>query len=386
MNIAILMPLAEQRGGAEQLLRELMPRTRDADGITWQVIFFEEGPLQEELDRLGIKTHVLQTGRLREITRYVAAVRRLVLLLRQQHVDLVFSWMAKAHLYGSPAAWLAGLPALWCQHGLSDTPGLLDRLVTLLPARGVVACSEAAARAQRRLRPVRPTLTAHPCVNLDLFDPGQLPAPAEARQRLGLPEAGPLIGIVGRLQRWKGIHVLVDALPAILEAYPDAHCVVVGGRHDLEPGYEDELEAQIIALGLEDRITFAGFQRNVPEWMQAMDVVVHASDREPFGMVVIEAMALGKPVIAGADGGPREIITEGVDGLFAPYGDAEALAGQILRFLDDPVFMHTAGEAARNRALDFSPEHYAQRLLACVEELTGTIEEAKEKKRESIHA
>jgi len=100
-----------------------------------------------------------------------------------------------------------------------------------------------------------------------------------------------------------------------------------------------------------------------------MDVVVHASDREPFGIVVVEAMALGKPVVAGAEGGPREIITEGVDGLLAPYEDAEALARQILRYLDDPAFARRMGEAARRRARDFSPEAFVRRMISVLRQV-----------------
>ena len=95
------------------------------------------------------------------------------------------------------------------------------------------------------------------------------------------------------MQRWKGIHVLIEAMPIILKAHPDAHCVVVGGRHALEPDYPEFVQAKIGDLGLEAQVTLVGLQHNVPEWMQAMDVIVHASDHEPFGIVVIEAMALG---------------------------------------------------------------------------------------------
>src|SRR5439155_3346393 len=119
---------------------------------------------------------------------------------------------------------------------------------------------------------------------------------------------------VGRLQRWKGFHVLVEAMPRILRSHPAAQCVLVGGEHALEPDYKRFLEDRITSLGLQERIHLVGQQQNVAEWTTAMDVFVHASDREPFGMVVVEAMALGKPVVASADAGPTEVITPGVDG------------------------------------------------------------------------
>ena len=385
MKVAILMPLAEQRGGAEQLLRLFL---RHAPGAPddWPLVFFETGPLVDEARALGFPVQVIRAGRLRQLVRYLHTVRRLARWFRQEGIALVLSWMGKAHLYGGVAARLAGVPAVWFQHGIPAQDSWMDRWITRVPAVGVLACSEAAAAAQRRLRPVRPVAVVHPAAELTAFEPDRLPAPMEARRQLGLPESGPLIGMVGRLQRWKGMHTLVQAMPRILERHPEARAVIVGGRHELEPDYEPWLRGLITRLGLQDRVWLAGFQKDIPLWMQAMDVVVHASDREPFGIVVVEAMALGKPVVAGAEGGPREIITEGVDGLLAPYEDAETLARQILRYLDDPAFARRVGEAARHRARDFSPEAFAQRVLDVLqsfEEMPDRIApEAHEKRRD----
>lgn len=152
-------------------------------------------------------------------------------------------------------------------------------------------------------------------------------------------------------------------MPEILAAHPDAHCVVVGGPHAPEPEYPPFLESQIRTLHLESQVTLAGLQHNIPEWMQAMDVIVHASDHEPFGIVVIEALALGKPVIAGDAAGPTEIITEGVNGLLAPYGNAPALAQAVNRYLGQPEFAARMGIAARARAQEFSTERYAQNII-----------------------
>jgi glycosyltransferase involved in cell wall biosynthesis len=245
----------------------------------------------------------------------------------------------------------------------------MDRLITLVPADGILACSQTAADAQEALWPQRPTRIVHPCVDLDRFDPDKLPSPAEARRRLDLPEDGPLIGMVARLQRWKGVHVLIKAMPRILEQYPTAHAVIVGGKHDLEPDYPQALRDLISKLNLNGNITLAGFQHDVPCWMQAMDVVVHASDREPFGMVILEAMALGKPVVAGKQGGPREIISNQNNGLLAPYDDEEVLARQIRCYLNNPVFARDVGQQAVRRAQEFSPSHYTADLEVTVREL-----------------
>jgi len=242
----------------------------------------------------------------------------------------------------------------------------MDRIATALPAKCIFALSKFGARGQKELWPHRRVELVYPSVNLKKFDPESLPPAQEARQRLELPSDGPIIGIVGRLQRWKGIHVFVDAMARIRTSHPNAHGVIVGGRHDLEPEYTDFVERRIDELNLDDVVTLAGFQPNVPLWMQAMDVFVHASDNEPFGIVIIEAMALGKPVVAGDSGGPQEIITEETDGLLAPYEDARALAQQIRRYLNDSDFAANVGRAARKRALGFSPKRYAARFVQAI--------------------
>ena len=105
------------------------------------------------------------------------------------------------------------------------------------------------------------------------------------------------------------MHVYVDAMTRVLKEIPDCRGVIVGGKHHLEPDYADWLAEKVQVLGVSKEVRMVGVQRNVPEWMQAMDVVVHASEREPFGIVVVEAMALGKPVVATRPGGPEEIVT-----------------------------------------------------------------------------
>jgi glycosyltransferase involved in cell wall biosynthesis len=158
-------------------------------------------------------------------------------------------------------------------------------------------------------------------------------------------------------------------MPAVLARHPDAHLVIVGGAHETEPDYPVALAEQVRRLSLAGHITFAGFRTEIPRWMHAMDIVVHASDTEPFGIVVIEAMALGKPVVAGAAGGPAEVITEGVDGLLAPYGDSGVLATAILRYLDDPALAASCAARARIRAQAFEESHYAREVLRAIREL-----------------
>jgi glycosyltransferase involved in cell wall biosynthesis len=368
MRVGIVMPLAEQRGGGEQTLIDLIQHGRNVD-ITWYVIFLEDGAMVEQIKTLGVAVEVFPSGRLREPHRFIQTITAIAAFAKQERLDLLLGWMWKAHLYSGLAAIRAGLPSLWYQQEIPDDKNLLKRIVNLIPARGVISLTKAGQTAQAQLYPHRRTLQVYPGVNIDRFKPEILPTPAAARQQLDLPVDVPLIGIVGRLQLWKGIHTLIEAMPKILRRFPTARCAIVGGKHDLEPNYLDFIKAKISELNLEDRTIFAGLQQNVPVWMQAMDIIVHASDNEPFGIVVVEAMALGKPIVAGASGGPTEIITPAVDGLLAPYGDSDSLADAILRYLEDREFARCIGAAAHLRAQEFSTQYYARNFVAAIHDL-----------------
>jgi len=165
------------------------------------------------------------------------------------------------------------------------------------------------------------------------------------------------------------MHVFVDALATVRTAHPDVVGAIVGGKHPFEPEYSESLRRQIEQRDLSNSIVMPGFQTNVAEWMHAFDVFVHASDREPFGLVVVEAMAMGLPVIAGNAGGPTEIIRDGHDGRLAPYGDADTLARCIRGYLDAPDVAARIASAARERAQDFAVSRFAAAVADTVRDL-----------------
>jgi glycosyltransferase involved in cell wall biosynthesis len=353
------MPVATQRGGAEATLLDVV--RHGAHKARWLVVFLEDGPMVKTVERLDAQALVIPAGRVRDLGRLVRTLRALGRALRGWRPDVVVSWMTKAHLYAAPVAALLGIPSYWFQHGIPSATDPIDRAATLLPARGVFAPSRTVADAQASLRPRRAVHVAYPGAEL----PGAVDrdGPRET-MATWTSERAPVIGVVARLQRWKGVHVVIEALRLLLATHPDAHLVVVGGDHPLEPGYREHLAHLADRLGLADRVHLVGYQADAVGWMGACDVVVHASDREPFGIVVLEAMALGKPLVAGSAGGPAEVVRDGVDGFLVSYGDTAALADRIGRYLSDPVLARRFGEAAAARAASFSPARFADDVLA----------------------
>ena len=175
-----------------------------------------------------------------------------------------------------------------------------------------------------------------PCgVDTDLFTPGDR---AEARRRLGLDDR-PVLLWVGRIAPIKGLDTLLDTVARLREAGRDMRLLVVGGEAD-EPtnGHEASLRRRIAALGLGESVRFVGPQPQsvLPLYYAAADVTVLPSYYESFGMVALEAMACGSPVIASRVGGLVTTVRDGVTGFLVPDGDVEALAERIETLVGDP--------------------------------------------------
>jgi len=175
-----------------------------------------------------------------------------------------------------------------------------------------------------------------PCgVDTDLFTPGDR---AEARRRLGLDDR-PVLLWVGRIAPIKGLDTLLDTVARLREAGRDMRLLVVGGEAD-EPtnGHETSLRRRIAALGLGESVRFVGPQPQsvLPLYYAAADVTVLPSYYESFGMVALEAMACGSPVIASRVGGLVTTVRDGVTGFLVPDGDVEALAERIETLVGDP--------------------------------------------------
>ncbi|PEN12817.1 glycosyl transferase family 1 [Longibacter salinarum] len=363
VDVIVVMPLAEQRGGAELMLKQLVTTPPEAAPTTihWHVVFLEDGPMVDECRSEWSDTHVFPAGRLRHVMSYGRTIRQLVELGKDVQARGILGWMSKGHVYGGPAAFTLGCPAFWFQLGLPADVHWMDRLATAIPARRVLTCSNAGAKAQAALFPHRRTAVVHPGTDVRHFAPGPEHRSA-IRRRLGLDETAPTAVIVGRLQRWKGMHVFIESIDQVRQDYPDVQGIVVGGKHDLEPEYPQYLKDLIQRRNLEESIHMVGFQSNVRDWMHAADVVVHASDREPFGIVVIEAMASARPVIASDTAGPTEVIEHGQTGLLTPYGDAEAMAKAIVRYFGDAEFSDRVAHNAAIRARSFSVKAFASRI------------------------
>ena len=202
--------------------------------------------------------------------------------------------------------------------------------------------------------------------DLQRFDPAHFNQP-EARSFFGLPHDKKIIGVLGRLDPGKGQEVLLRAIPEVAKHNPDVLLVIAGDETAGEPGYKAYLEKLSREIGVDRHVKFLPFTDDVPRLMAALDIFVLPSFSETFGLVVIEAMAMEKPVIATNAGGLPEIITDGKTGLLIEPRNVETVANAIEKILEDEKLRTSLAHAAREDALRrFSMD-------SCVDALLGLL-------------
>lgn len=381
MKVLIVVPAAERLGGAENLLLTLL-RHADSSRLEPTVCFLRPGPFERDLHELGISTITTDAGRLRDVRRFAATVVWLARVMRARSPDIVLAWMQKSQFYCAPAAALAGMTdrLVWWQH---DIPRREWRnvLATALPARAVGTISQSAAAAQEHLRPHRDTFVVGAGI-----EPRRSPSPDEVarlRGELQIPAGRFVIGIVARLQRWKGQHHVLAATALLRERGHDVHCLVVGGDADgQEPSYTRALHRQARELGLAGVATFTGQVEDPAPYLGLMHVAVNASDAEPFGISLLEAMAAGVPAVAVDAGGPAEILANN-HGLLVEHAAPDQFADAIERLIVQPdLRSRLAARGAELAASEFDPARGARELEAALTALGPDINASQRRERE----
>jgi glycosyltransferase involved in cell wall biosynthesis len=195
----------------------------------------------------------------------------------------------------------------------------------------------------------------------------------ELREELGLGDGEPTVVNVGRLVAWKGHDVFLDAIATVAQRHGDVRAVIVGAPADNERGIQwlRSLRDRAERLGISDRVQFTGFRSDVHRFFGAADLVVHSATRpEPFGRVVVEAMAAARPVIATGAGGVPEIISDGVTGLLVAPSDSRSMAEAICHALDNREAASAMGRRARaDVQRRFPMDRFGHDLMALYETL-----------------
>ena len=214
-----------------------------------------------------------------------------------------------------------------------------------------------------------PVEVVHNPIDLDRFDPARVDR-AQARTELGLGQEGFVMAVLAQITPWKGQDTAVEATRLLRERGRDAQLLVAGDvkfrrpltRYDNDAFLRD-LRARVRAAGLESVVRFTGECRDAPSLLRAVDCVLVPSWAEPWGRVVVEAMAMGTPVVATAVGGTRELVDDGRDGLLAPPREPAAWASAVERLLDEPGLRDRLARAGKETARRFDRASYAEEMV-----------------------
>jgi glycosyltransferase involved in cell wall biosynthesis len=332
---------------------------RAARGAGHDVVFLapERGPFTELVEAEGMR--VLDVALASALD--VRAMVRLARTLRSERVDVLHTHV---HFSGNVVARVGGriggarvVAHMHIENAFRTGRGrraqmMLDNATARL-CRWIVCVSDATAASL--------AAQGYPRARMVTVHNGIDEAPPVDPASFDVPAGAPLLGEVGRLCDVKGQRELIQALARMRHA--DAVLVLVG--KDLEAGGAFEAALRREAQPLGPRVIFAGYRDDVPSVLAALDVFVLPSWIEGLPIVVLEAMAQAKPVVATDVGGTGEVVANGETGLLVPPRDVEALADALDALLDDPQRARSLGEAGRRRVREqFSAAAAAQRVLA----------------------
>lgn len=319
-------------GGVERVLETVHHEQLRRAGISHEFALCFDGRLRRSLVAAGAVVHELGPARVSRPDQILRARRRLAGVLRDSRPDVVLTYSSWSHALFAATVRSAARPlATW----LHDVPGgrhWLERLAARHAPDLVVANSRFTAERAALLYPDAPVVVVHPPVQLRCHDTA---VRDEVRRELGTAAGATVIIQAGRFDRGKGIHVLIEALERLADR-PAWQCWVVGAPQTAaERRYAAELGARVNRKELADRVRFLGMRTDVPRLMGGADIYCQPNvNPESFGVVFVEAMHAGLPVVTSALGAAPEVVPTEC-GSLVPPGDAVALANELTAYLGD---------------------------------------------------
>lgn len=349
-------------GGGEHSFLDLISRLPEA----WPVIAAlpTEGILAEKTRERGIPTVIaplppMDPGHLLQMAGSIGRLRE---ICKTGQIRLIYANGSRAAFYGGVVGRLSSIPVIWHCRVITADPWL-DFLLLRLVDRIVVNSRATGSRFPLSFQ----DKIAFVYNGFDLEWLGE----SSVTKPVLIEDGWRTILVVARASRWKRHDLILAAFEAIAQAEQSAHLICVGARDHSEPSWWDQLQEKTGRSSFSGRIHWVGAVDDVRPWYRAASLMVLPSTNEPFGRVVIEAMASGVPVIATRSGGIPEIITHMLNGMLVPENDAAALAAAVLEILHDPSLQGRLAEAGRERAKRFRMDSHIHEMVNVFTDVTA---------------
>ena len=370
-NVLFLLSSSELYGSGRIVLQVL--RLYQREGFNPIVVVTGPGQLVPILEAEGFAVYIQNLGILRRkyvspagllnrLSKNLKAYRFLTSLHHKYEFELVYS-NTLAVIVGAYWAKRHKISHIWHIHEILLNPkSLVKLLATSLDSTTpqAIAVSQAVADQWQPLLKKTKVQVIHNGIPYDEF----LEDFPSAKKELGLPEDQVIVGMIGRINPWKGQLYFLEIAEKIAAKDPKTHFVFVG---DPFPGYEpilEELRKRVKDKKLETRVTYLGFRDDIPRVMNALDIfVLPSTSPDPFPTVILEAMASAKPVVATYPGGSAEMVVDGKTGFLIPGGNVDLAAEILEKLISSPELRVEFGKAGRARVLtEYSLEAFEDKI------------------------
>ncbi|MEH7299386.1 glycosyltransferase family 4 protein [Neobacillus drentensis] len=363
-NIMFIHAGAEMYG-ADKVLLELV-KGLDKELFNPIVVLPNDGPLVNNLKSHHIETQVLNfpvlrrkffsfTGIINYLFLLIYFTLVLVSFIKRNKISLVHT-NTLAVLPGAFAAKLAGIPNIWHVHEIIVSPKNLNKAFSYLIdwfSEKVVVVSKAVynhmLNDNKKLE--KKMVVLYNGVDTEHYSPKN--KSAAYKKELGISEDKFIIGMIGRINRWKGQNYLLDSVKALLKKTSNIHLLFVGGVFENETHFRETLVNNIENAGISDKVTVLDFRNDINMVHGVFDIfILPSTDPDPLPTVVLEAMATGNPVVGNAHGGICEMVNDGGNGYLIPMGDKQLFSNKIEEMLNNKEKLRTMGKNSRERAIN----------------------------------
>lgn len=345
-------------GGELSLLQFLQSLHRKGEDVS--LIVPAAGECQQQAQAEGIPTACLPMPALTG-PGSIAALGSWLKHFRRHRCDVLHANTSRAAFYAGMVGRRLGIPVVFhCR--VAERDRRLDWLIARM-ATVIVANSHASAR--RFL----PRFSSKVEV---IYNGVDMPERSTSSHHIDAAIGeGPLLLCVARLSRWKRHDLVLEAFALLAEKMPELQLAMLGGSDPHDPEWSEILQQRSASLSCADRIHWLGQRKDIAAWYGAADVLILASREEPFGRVVVEAMAAGVPVVAANAGGPAEIIEQGLSGVLVDEDTPSGWAAAVDSLLSDDDFRAHVIQNGRRRAEEFSLDRHVASMASLFSRLAG---------------